>query len=490
VTVRGTLFGMVTTVVCGSLVLPGAAGAAGIAVTTTDDESMNNSTCSLREAITAATLNAAAHEDACTPGDSAQDDSVNLQAATYTIDGPAEENSNASGDFDLTSAGGTAGFLTIDGVLGANDVPLTVIDANEEDRIFDVQSEVGSTAAIEIQEMILREGDPSETNADGGAILIRDDDTQFELTAARVQVSDAERWGGGLANLNGGDGIDIAITQTEFLSNGADEGGGVWLDVPEDFPATVSRSAFVGNTVTGMGGGLYVNSSGPPGDDTFVQVSNTTFSGNEATLGGGAVGFDFGDNGTIYLRFTTITGNETDAAGAGGAIHADNNDQFVFLTQSIVSGNLAAGALANCSTTGNLQGAESVSDDSSCFAAAPGPNLVNVNPLLGALSYNPAGDQTTQTHGLLDASQARDFAATCGFAGGLDQRGIARPIGSGCDAGAFEAPLPVPSGGGSTDPGTTTPAAKKCKKKKKKKRSLAGAAKKKKKGCKKKKKKK
>ena len=68
-------------------------------------------------------------ESGCPAGQSAQDDTIQLAAATYSIAGAADENANASGDFDITFNGGTEGFLKIDGVLDANGVPQTVIDA-------------------------------------------------------------------------------------------------------------------------------------------------------------------------------------------------------------------------------------------------------------------------------------------------------------------------------------------------------------------------
>ena len=60
---------------------PGAAHAAGIAVTTTADELNNDGECSLREAIQAANTNSVV--DACVAG--AGDDTITLPAGTYTL---------------------------------------------------------------------------------------------------------------------------------------------------------------------------------------------------------------------------------------------------------------------------------------------------------------------------------------------------------------------------------------------------------------------
>ena len=162
-----------------------------------------------------------------------------------------------------------------------------------------------------------------------------------------------------------------------------------------------------------------------------------------------------------------------------------------------MSGNTAAGQPANCvletPTEFGGGGGSIESGPLACF-----PSSTIADPLLAALSYNAIGDQTTRTHGLYDGSPALDlrpalFCDNASDAEGVDQRGIARPAGTLCDAGAFEGSVgPAPS----ATPPASTPAAttttKKCKKKKKKKKgkSAAAAKKKKKKGCKKKKKKK
>ncbi|MBM3666579.1 MAG: hypothetical protein FJW90_03710 [Actinobacteria bacterium] len=98
-----------------------------------------------------------------------------------------------------------------------------------------------------------------------------------------------------------------------------------------------------------------------------------------------------------------------------------------------------------------------------------------MDPLLAPLSYNATGSGTTRTHGLYDGSPALDYETnlgSCNLASelqGVDQRGIARPIGTGCDAGAFEGSVGPKPASPPVDPGTPPATTKKCKKKKKKK---------------------
>ena len=65
--------------------------------------------------------------------------------------------------------------------------------------------------------------------------------------------------------------------------------------------------------------------------------------------------------------------------------------------------------------------------------------MTNTDPKLGWLGNNGG---FTPTRGLLPGSPALDAGNAAGCAGplvnGVDQRGIPRPIGGGCDIGAFE----------------------------------------------------
>jgi hypothetical protein len=65
----------------------------------------------------------------------------------------------------------------------------------------------------------------------------------------------------------------------------------------------------------------------------------------------------------------------------------------------------------------------------------PGANLSNTNPLLGPLQFNHG---ETQTHALLPGSPAIDGAHAIDCTP-VDQRGVLRPQGAGCDIGAVEA---------------------------------------------------
>src|SRR5215213_850122 len=111
--------------------------AATINVTTTADESVNNTTCSLREAVTSANNDSNAAEDACTAG-SGPDTNV-VPAGTYLLSGAAGDDANVSGDLDVDrndlNVIAESGDLTIQGA--GDGAGGTIIDAHDNDRAID-----------------------------------------------------------------------------------------------------------------------------------------------------------------------------------------------------------------------------------------------------------------------------------------------------------------------------------------------------------------
>jgi CSLREA domain-containing protein len=77
-----------------------------ITVNTTVDEMVNNSTCSLREAIIAANTDSNTHEDACMAGEPSSTDFILLPANSHfslTIAGSGEDNA-MTGDLDVLNS--------------------------------------------------------------------------------------------------------------------------------------------------------------------------------------------------------------------------------------------------------------------------------------------------------------------------------------------------------------------------------------------------
>jgi CSLREA domain-containing protein len=257
-------------------------------------------------------------------------------------------------------------------------------------------------------------------------------------------------------------GSSVLFERTTLNGNGAGDGA----------HGTGSAGAGAG----GAGGALYFASLAPDG----ATLLNSTFSGNSGGRGGNFAGNvpmpggSGGAGGAIYLALgtkvtaghTTIAGNASGQRGAntgpnpqpaadtsGGAIGSGSSGS-VALSSSILAGN---GGFA-CSGNVAAHDADTIAYDP-VNPSCPGRD---VDPLLGTLADNGGA---TQTMALGVGSPALDVAVAASCPA-VDQRGVARPQGAGCDAGAFErevvppgpspSPPPVPptdNNGGNNDGG-------------------------------------
>jgi CSLREA domain-containing protein len=432
------------------------AGAANIDVDTTADESTDNSTCSLREAVTSATTNSNAAELDCEQGSSSGPDAIELDPGTYTLTGAANDDANASGDLDIVGDG-FALFIT--GTADANGVPTTTIDANNVDRILDLQVDASDPVSVSVFRVTLRNGN---VTGDGGAVRIQDPDAIFGTNVAKVLNSDAGHYGGALY-FDGGDADSvIALNQTEIAGNTAgSEGGGLWVDQHYDGDFVVRESSLTGNSAD-MGGGIYLGTRLTL--SVQLDMRNSTVSNNTASQAGGGVAFDLDDSGNFFANFSTIANNTSTPAGSGGGIYTSDT-QFVYIGQSIVAGNTAGGAPSNCVGPGNFQSqGYNIESTNSCGFSSGSNDLVNTDPMLAPLNANPAsasvglfggppppGQLTTKTRALYVGSPAinripRTPTDKCSTAQGHDQRFVLRPAAPNglCDVGAFEGSIPRP----------------------------------------------
>jgi predicted outer membrane repeat protein len=199
----------------------------------------------------------------------------------------------------------------------------------------------------------------------------------------------------------------LTVSNCTFSNNSAgDEGGGISCSGA----TTVSNCTFYGNTTGGNGGGLW--SQGGRG----VTVTDSTFANNSAASAGGGIEIDYG-NGALVLKGDIVVGNF--AASAADDVH-------------IFSFDPTAPAL-DPSSSDNLVGV----DAAQSFQIGHNGNQVGVS--LADAGLAPLGDYggPTQTMALLPGSFAlrRGITATTAT---TDQRGVARPVGSPGDVGAYE----------------------------------------------------
>ena len=232
---------------------------------------------------------------------------------------------------------------------------------------------------------------------------------------------------------------DASFDDASVIGNTAEMGGGLAVHESPTFTTSfrVSGSPFAGNTATGRGGGAYV-------DDATLRFTNSTVSGNSAPEGGGvSVGEDpMGDWGSLELLSTTAVGN---SAGAGAHVQVLNGE---LLTHASVLVDGAGGGTGCVGTL--LADGYTFTDDATC--ALDATDVVSADdPQLGPLGSDGG---TTLTHLPAAESPLGGLIPAADCPEPVDQRGVVRPQGDGCEPGSVEvaeaAPAaPIDGGAGS-----------------------------------------
>lgn len=222
-------------------------------------------------------------------------------------------------------------------------------------------------------------------------------DGMLTLSASTISGNTAMQRGGGIH----GGGV-LAVTDSTLDGNDAlYDGGGIYSS---GGTATVAGSTISHNFARYGGGGIHSESG-------TLTMSNSTIGGNSALRSGAGVL----SNGTIELSHVTLSGNTSNVSGGGidGGGHGT-------IDHSIIAG--------NSQTSGSdihLGGTWTGSD-----------NLTSTTNLdLGPLQDN-GGPTRTMLPGA--GSTAIDAIPLQACSESVDQRGIARPQGAGCDIGAVE----------------------------------------------------
>jgi len=270
---------------------------------------------------------------------------------------------------------------------------------------------VGPSASLAIANVTIRNGRPE--SGTGGNIAVQ---STAELALDRVRITNGEAVAGG--------GISAA--------------GALSL--------TIARSLIDGNTAfDGNGGGIWM-----PGEtsSTRLTITDSTITANVAASGG-AIASTFNAAETMTLRGVTVAFNR---GGDVGGIYTQQTP--VRLQGSLIAGNTAftgatgAQQLSNCNIGGAVTDeGGNVEDADHCGLGAA--SLRSTDP--GLATALDASQPPALAIGA--SSEAVDFADCAGRTS--DQRGVPRPQGVRCDAGAFEYnPPPTTAVAGTAPPFT------------------------------------
>ena len=305
-------------------------------------------------------------------------DTIDVPAGTYTLAlAGTGEDAAATGDLDVTQD------LTVTGA-SARTVTVTAKTGTAQpiDRIFDV---IAGT-----------------------------------LTLSRANLIDGKASPGGIIRAAGA--LDLTDVMIQRGIAGSAGGGGVSSSAPLSLDrVTVADN----NGLSGQGGGV-LSSGG-------LTVVNSTFWSNSASSGGGLAL----PAGAADIRNATFTWNTASSNSTPQGAHIYNGGS-INLANSIFE----RGSVGNCGGNAIVSGGHNVDDDGSCGLAGPGDRGF---PFYGWTYYKLAnGGGETDVIPPFDTQSGYQVPGPAVDIGGtgcpaIDQRGVARPQGASCDAGAYEA---------------------------------------------------
>jgi CSLREA domain-containing protein len=248
----------------------------------------------------------------------------------------------------------------------------------------------------------------NQADGRGGAIY---NDGRLNTERNKFEENTQANQGGGVFN---GPDAEAFLYEAWFTNNSADLGGAVFN---QGLLHLYQSSLTVNSALGGFGGGAYNDGGG-----SALLIQNTTLSGNmivpPGSPGGSGV---YNAGGDLRVEFSTFAYNNAD-----GILNDAGN-------ATIESSALAYHASGNCAGDPLMSSGHNIEDGDSC-GLIEASDLVETDPLLAPLAMNGGSNLN---HALLAGSPALDSGDTDTCIS-VDQRGVSRPQGGGCDRGAYE----------------------------------------------------
>jgi hypothetical protein len=226
---------------------------------------------------------------------------------------------------------------------------------------------------------------------------------------------------------------------------GTGDGGGILNN-----GALTLESVHITGSRAARGGGVANTYSGTAG--ASLTIAHSLIDGNEATGAGGGVA-NIGAVETSPLVLLALS-DSTVFANTGGGIAAVNAGGLTLALRSTIADNKGTGLLTTVSARTQVMGSIVARNTTNC-SLKPTNNGFNVedndtcgfgavaNPVLATKLSDAGGEVDVLEIGAGSAALDKIAVGDNCEAGSLDQRGLRRPQGSACDAGAVELDVPA-----------------------------------------------
>jgi len=291
--------------------------------------------------------------------------------------------------------------------------------ANNSDNSYHVVTASGVDATTILDGFTITGGN---TNSEGGGMYNKDSSPTLSNL---IFTNNKGAVGGGMYNENG----SPILTNITFYRNDADAGGGMFN---RNGKPTLTNVTFSENTTNQLGGGMHNEDSSP-------TLTNVTFSRNKAIDYGGGM-CNVANNGTTNPKLTNVTFFQNEAGKKGGGI--------VHIAYTGLPNPIAESTIINAIFWGNTNGqiVDNVGDPTTvtnsivqdgCPTGVTFTDIITDDPKLDSILADNGG--FSMTHALQAGSPAIDAGnSDPTICPATDQRGYTRPIGAGCDIGAYE----------------------------------------------------
>ena len=370
----------------------------------------------------------AAVDGDCTPADNDYD-TINVPVGFYQLAITGTDDLAASGDLDLTASV----------VIVGEGATSTIVDADQIDRVFDVNP-AGTKPApeVEFRDLTIQNG-----AAENGAGIRSLDD--LTLVDTDVVYNRAECFGGGIYSAS-----PLILDGTFVDKNSAEggecdeAGGGIFSTAP----ASLSNGSSINlNNTPELGGGIYNAGTGTPGllvvdsevsgnvltalqgseiegagiyNETSAEIDGSGVLGNVAFSGTGAGIYNGGDEGPSILDIVDSTvGLNVAGDGPGGGIYA--NPSSVTTTElTAFAGNISVGG-GGIYNAGDLESTDDLFLFNAALGGGSGGALWNGSPgfadlLRSGILFNVATNSSQTRADRRVAQQVDEFT---GGGGGI-----------------------------------------------------------------------